>query len=125
MSKIASLLFIIVVTQLPQCSCFTTPTPLRKIITLQTISSSVVTMINREFIADSSSIYNDLVTYHSHIQADLFFTTILAFTLFIEHSYYYQKKWKNIAIYENERKMANVIITLLFILLTRNVDNAI
>ena len=123
MSKIAPV-FIIVATQLPQCSCFTTSTPLRKIVTLQAISSSVITMINREFIADSSSIYNDLVTYHSHIQADLFYTSILAFTLFIEHSYY-QKKWKNIIIYENERKMTNVIITLLFILLTRNVDNAI
>jgi len=114
------LFMMIVLGYFPMYHSFTTP--LRKIVTIQAISSSLSNVINREFISDDS-LLNDLVTYHRHIEADIIYSSILTFSLFVEYQYYY-KKWNNVEFYKQQHRYITIILTFLFIMLTRNVQIA-
>lgn len=112
--------WIVIACWTPLCICFTTP--LRKMVTFQAVTSSISTVVNREFITDST-IYNDLFSQHYHIEADFIYTFILSFTLLYEYNQY-SKKWNTIYIYTREQKIVMMITMFMFILLTRNVNSA-
>jgi hypothetical protein len=104
-------------------SCYGFTTPIRSIITAQAFASSISNIVNEEFVSDYS-IVKDIFQNHQHVEADIIYTGMLASAIYVQINLY-NKNWENIELYKNNRKVFNMILLFLFIVFTRNVENAI
>jgi hypothetical protein len=100
-------------------------TPIRSIIASQAFASSLLKNINQEFISDNT-LFKDLLQYHSHINTDIAYTLLFAITLYTQYTFHIDNTgWEDIELFKNKRRKFNMILTILFVILVRNVDNAI
>jgi len=100
-------------------------TPIRNIVTGQAFTSSLLNNINQEFISENNVI-NDIVHYHLHPELDIIYTTAFLVTLYLQYSFYIEKKnWEDIELYNVYRKRFNMLLMVLFIVFAKNIDNAI
>jgi len=104
--------------------CYGFTTPIRTIITAQAFASSISNIVNEEFITDNG-IIKDMFQNHQHMEADIIYTGLVASAIYIQYNYYLNKNWENIELYKKNRKTFNMILLFLFIVLTRNIENAI
>jgi hypothetical protein len=102
------------------------PTPLRSIITSRAFISSILNTINDDFITNTNTI-SDIFQDHMHIQTDLIYTSVFLVSVYLQIQMYNSRKknWDNITLYKKYRRQFNMILLILFIILTRNVENAI
>jgi hypothetical protein len=100
-------------------------TPIRNIITSQALTSSLLNSINEEFVTDTNVI-KDLFQYHLHVQADILYTGLFVATAYLQYTMFIDKRnWDDIDLYQIYRRRFNMILTVLFIVFVRNIDNAI
>lgn len=96
----------------------------RSIIYTKAFESSLLNNINQEFISDSS-ILNDMFTYHLHQELDIFYIGVFGLTLYLQYNKYNNSNWNTIELYKKNRRQFNAILTIIFVILGRNVENAI
>jgi len=97
---------------------------IRSIITTKAFESSLLNNINQEFISDSS-VMNDIITYHLHPELDIFYSGVFCLTLYLQYNKYNNTNWDTIELYKKNRQRFNMLLMILFIVLGRNIDNAI
>jgi len=100
-------------------------TPVRSLVTSQAFASSVINTINQEFVIDND-VVKDIFQHDLHLSTDIFYTMILGYTIYLQYNFQINKKnWDNIELYSSIRRRTNSILTILFIIFIKNVDNAI
>ncbi len=118
-----SMFLLLVGVLVPSCRAFQL-TPIRGLVTGQAFTSSLLKNINQEFITDDSVI-QDIFEYHTHLQWDLVYTRLFGLTLYLQYNLNVNKtNWEHILLYTVYRRRFNAVLTILFILLTRNVQSA-
>jgi hypothetical protein len=103
--------------------CYGFTTPIRNIITAQAFASSISNIVNEEFVSDNSLV-KDIFENHRHLEADVIYAGILAAAIYVQIDLQ-NKNWENIDLYKKNRKTFNMILLFIFIVLTRNIENAL
>jgi len=123
MSVFLLLVGVLIFVLVPSCRAFQF-TPIRGLVTGQAFTSSLLQNINQEFITDDSVI-QDIFEYHTHLQWDFVYTTLFGLTLYLQYNLNVNKtNWEHIPLYKVYRRRFNALLTILFIVLARNVQSA-
>lgn len=101
-------------------------TSIKNMISSRAIISTITEQVNYQMLNDNM-LFSEITHSSFHPARDLFYLSIFATSAFIQYQLLRAKneKWLAIETYRNMRKVANQIICIILIVLTKGIENAI